>query len=457
MLQDYLETGLEWLKAVIREPHQTQTRWGRTIRFGYDLIIVGAKQLREDRAPQMAAALAFRTLFGLIPVVVVATVLVRALSGPMEFKKTLEGWIDSLVTRLNLGEVSVFAVTEGGDPQTLAEWLKQVISPVADINLAAIGWIGVAVLIYAAIGLMVTIENSFNTVYRAPEGRSWARRFQVYWFVLTVAPVAIGLTFWLDARIEQWIEYIGRFTWLLTALRVAWGVALSWLVMFLIYWQVPNTNVAIRPALIGAGVAAIIIEIGKRSLDAYVGNMLSLQQLYGSLGLIPLFMFWVYLMWLTALLGLEVASTLQHLHGRKLEELEPKRPVTGVVDPVMIVRVMQIVAERFSQSLATTSRQLSEQACIAEPTVCLMLDKLVQENVLHRLDREDNAVTLARPPQQITADQLMEIGYALADDGQEGAASMVVRSLREAQKKLASTLTLSTLADSAPPPQQPCA
>ena len=456
MLQDYIEPVLDWLKTVIREPRETQTRWGRAIRFGYDLIIHGAKQLREDRAPQMAAALAFRTLFGLIPVVVVATVLVRALSGPQEFKRTLEGWIDSLVTRLNLADVSVFATTQGEQAQTLAGWLKQVISPVADVNIAAIGWIGVAVLIYAAIGLMVTIENSFNTVYRAPEGRSWARRVQVYWFVLTIAPVAIGLTFWLDSRIEHWIEYVGRFTWLLTALRVLWGVALSWLVMFLFYWQVPNTSVAIRPALIGAGVAAIIIEIGKRSLDAYVGNMLSLQQLYGSLGLIPLFMFWLYLMWLTVLLGLEVASTLQHLQGRKLEELEPKRPLTGVVDPVMIVRVMQIVAERFNQSLATTARQISEQACVAEPTVCLMLDKLVQENALHRLDREDGAVTLARPPEQITAAQLMEIGYALADDGQESGASLVVRSLRDAQKKLASTLTLSTLADDSMS-QPPCA
>jgi membrane protein len=60
---------------------------------------------------------------------------------------------------------------------------------VGDLNLETLGWIGLAVMIYAAVAMMVTIENCFNTIYRAPEGRSWLRRLPTYWTVLTLGPL----------------------------------------------------------------------------------------------------------------------------------------------------------------------------------------------------------------------------------------------------------------------------
>ena len=54
---------------------------------------------------------------------------------------------------------------------TLAEWLHSLLSQAASVNLAAVGWVGVAVIGYAAVSLIATIENSFNTIYRA-SGRS---------------------------------------------------------------------------------------------------------------------------------------------------------------------------------------------------------------------------------------------------------------------------------------------
>ena len=53
-----------------------------------------------------------------------------------------------------------------------------------------------------------------------------------------------------------------------------------------------------RPADRGP-VAVILLEIGKRSLGA--ADAFSMSSLYGSLGLIPVFMFWMYLMWMFVL------------------------------------------------------------------------------------------------------------------------------------------------------------
>ena len=193
MASQRLQSVIEWLKRVVTQPRGELTRWQRAVRFGYDLGIHGARQLRRDRAPQMAGALAFRTLFSLLPVMVVATVLAKALMGRGELREFLERTIRTLVSNLGLAEVTVSSAAAAGEeegPLTLAEFLIGFVDPVADFDLAALGWMGVVVVIYAAIGLMVTIERSFNTITNAPEGRPWIHRITIYWTVLSISPLA---------------------------------------------------------------------------------------------------------------------------------------------------------------------------------------------------------------------------------------------------------------------------
>ena len=200
--------------------------------------------------------------------------------------------------------------------------------------------------------------------------------------------------------------------------------------------------------MIGAFVAAVVLEVGKRSMGAYLGNALSIRQLYGSLALTPLFMFWVYLMWLVILFGLEVSATLQMLGGRRLEELEQKRRASGLVDPAAVLMVMRIVAEQFGSARPVTAREISERTAIGEATVALRLSRLEEEELVHRLVRPEDAVSLSRPPEQISGGQLLEIGYQLV---QEATPGPLLSRLREAQKAVLSESTLATLVLNAPP------
>ena len=53
-----IEQVTDWVKRVITQPRSELTRWQKRVRFAYDLGRYGAKQLDEDNASQMAAALA---------------------------------------------------------------------------------------------------------------------------------------------------------------------------------------------------------------------------------------------------------------------------------------------------------------------------------------------------------------------------------------------------------------
>jgi len=266
----------------------------------------------------------------------------------------------------------------------------------------------------------------------------------IYWTILTVSPLAIAATLYLDSSFSGLIHSVGAWQWLLKTANVMWSFTAMWLVMTLIYKLVPNTAVSLRSALAGAFVAAILLEIGKRTLGAYLSNAVPISLLWGSLGL-PIFMFWVYLMWLVVLFGLEVTSILHQLRGRQLQEVEQKRPRTGLLEPAAVLTVMEVIARRFEDSLPTTAGQISVETALSETGVEMMLGRLAAAGYVHRLDHAEAAVVLARPPDRIAAAELIEIGFAMVDEAQGRGHSAILDRLREAQRSLMSSTTLASL------------
>jgi membrane protein len=203
--------------------------------------------------------------------------------------------------------------------------------------------------------------------------------------------------------------------------------------------------------MIGAAIAAVLLEVGKRTMGMYLQNALSLSQLYGSLGLIPLFMFWVYLMWLAILFGLQVSSTLQHLRGRRVAELERQQAESAIVDPSAAILLMRVVAERFSEGKSADPSLLSAAAGLSEPIVERLVDALVREGLLHRVADSDNAVVLGQPAEDVPLDRVLKTAHRLVQrtvDNQPTAD--LLESLHNAQRETGAEVNLADLLGSAP-------
>jgi len=447
MLRRTLETVVHWLKRVVTQPREELDRWQTAVRFTYDLGRFGLRQLQHDRAEQMAAALSFRTLFGLLPVLVVATVLVRALGTEEQFLEPLE----KLLVFWGLDDVRIAPPTDvANGTTTLGVWLRERVREAEQVSLAAIGWVGVVITFYAAISLVVTIENCFNVIYRASQGRLWKYRVPLYWFILTISPLILVSSTYVNGRFEQLLAGIETYRWLTATVGILWSVFAIWLLMLTVYLLFPNTKVHWRPAMIGALVSAVFLEIGKRTMGMYLENALSISQLYGSLGLIPLFMFWVYLMWAVVLFGLQVSSTLQHLHGRQLAELEQQRRESIMIDPAVVVVIMKAVAERFLNGRTTSIDRIASVTGLPEAVTERIMDQLVAAELLHRVADSKRSVALSRPPGEIPVERLLEIAFSAADvDVGDHRASQLLDSLRAAQKEATTGASLETLLDDA--------
>ena len=123
MIRRRLRPLIQWIKRVVTQPRHELKRWQKALRFTYDLGRYGTRHLRHDRAPQIAAALSFRTLFALFPVLVVCTILVRAMIGIDEFRAV----VDSLLASA-FGDVKIVLPGDATSTSTtLSDWVDELI------------------------------------------------------------------------------------------------------------------------------------------------------------------------------------------------------------------------------------------------------------------------------------------------------------------------------------------
>ena len=394
--------------------------------------------LAEARAAQMAAALSFRMLFGILPVLVVGTIVVKSVMG-----EEFPAFVTRMIEAAGMDEVSLVRpdVDDGGTTTVpLGTWVNEMVAYAASLNLAAIGWIGVGTVAFSAIWLLVAIEESFNIVCRAPRGRSWLRRVLVYWFLLTFGPLTLGAIPWALHEAKQFMAERGVPEGALDGSSLLLGFLVLWSTVFVAYLIVPHTRMRLRPTLLGSLVAALLLEIGRRSLGAYMANAFSVSRLYGSLGLIPLFMFWVYIMWLVVLFGLQISALLQALDARGKVRAVAALGRTSL-EPALAAAVMEQIVQGFASGRHATLESLAEACGIDLPAAQRIVDALVGAKLAIQPTPE-GPILPGRDPGAIRADEPLEAGFLLADDGRHGATRGVLRTLREAQRRAAHSITL---------------
>jgi membrane protein len=99
--------------------------------------------------------------------------------------------------------------------------------------------------------------------------------------------------------------------------------------MLAVYLIVPSQSPRFHAAAAGALVSAIGLEIARSFLHFYISRTLSLSLVYGSLGLVPVFMFWMYVIWMIVLVGLQVAVLWDALARRGLQNLMDRHPTNA--------------------------------------------------------------------------------------------------------------------------------
>lgn len=198
---------------------------------------------------------------------------------------------------------------------------------VANVNkMTAVGAVG---LIITALLLMHTIDTALNEIWRSHKKRPLVYSFAVYWMILTLGPLLAGASLAISSYLLslRWVSVSGVTSLIDHTLRV-FPLLLSWLAFWLLYSIVPTRRVPSHDALVGALVAGLLFEAGKKAFALYVTMFPSYQMIYGVLAVIPILFLWVYWTWCIVLLGAEITVTLDVYRQLKRQEQEQEREET---------------------------------------------------------------------------------------------------------------------------------
>ncbi|MBL9141965.1 MAG: YihY family inner membrane protein [Phycisphaerae bacterium] len=410
-------------------------RPNNAVRIGRVLALL-YKRAYDDQITMTAAALSYKTLLGLIPILVVVTLVAKTLMGA-KFAPFVAGFIQSL----GLDQMKITPPSTGGGgasqgPVALGAWVEEIVTQASQVDLSALGTVGVAVTVASAIWLMTSIEMSFNGIYRARQGRGWVKRVVLYWSVLTGGPLLIGAIPLLAGVLKDASDQANA-AWIFTAIKTVWDLAVLWVLLLFAYLIVPAARVRVKSAAIGSLLAALIILALKWFLSAYFARAFGISRLYGSLGLIPVFMFWMYTVWLAVLIGLEVTAIAHTLRVRGLDAGDS----TGdgrFADPTTLLAVMEEACEAWVRGTPASREHIAATLCIDDRLAGEMLEQLAKSGFLQYTDA--GVYVPARPPESFRADEVLLAGIALCAGGASIARADVASALRKIQLDAAATM-----------------
>jgi membrane protein len=276
------------------EPLDTLYRWSDRMR---DRARTGTflrflwRRFLDDRLFESAGALSFTMVFALVPL---SMVVFGVLSAFPVFSK----WSDQLSDY-------IFSNFVPGSARAIEGYLRQFSQ-----NTGQLTTVGVIALVVSLLITLVSVEATFNKIWRVKTARPKFSRFLVYWTVLTLGALVATASLALSTRFfalgifktasGQWLEDV--------MLQLA-PMMIEWIAFAAIYRVVPHRTVQWRHAIAGAALAVLLLECVKWGIGLYLGSFGAYEKIYQKLAFVPIFLLWIYFGWISILLGASFASS----------------------------------------------------------------------------------------------------------------------------------------------------
>ena len=360
------------------------------------------QRMAEDRLSQQAAALTYNTLFSLLPTLVLALIVMSMVlsTGQVQREEIV------LLHKLGLGQLRNRQGGAGSAGLFLQTVTAQIQKMRTVLQSPGTGLVGFAVLLWGALSLMNVVEATFNRVYRVTRRRTWVRRLPLYWCVLTLGPLGVASSLVFSGKLLATIGH--RAGPILAPLTFLLALGIDWILLMLFYRLIPNAYVRWRSAALGAAAATLLWEAGKYGFGLYVHYLAGYGKWYGNLGLIPLFMFWVFLTWMFVLLGLQIAFIDQHYMALQRRHLSPHGLGAGWIDIRWVLPLAVLLVRRFQTGATLDAAAAAHELGLPPEVSETMLNCLASAGLVHTLGPANNHYVLARPPERISTLELLQ-------------------------------------------------
>ncbi|MDX8394164.1 MAG: YihY family inner membrane protein [Mariprofundales bacterium] len=324
-----------------------------------------------DRCILEASALAYATLLAIVPLAALGFSMFATFSaydGLMEHVQSI--MLDYLAP---------------ASREAFAKYLQQIPS-----KMGALSVFGIIGLLVTSIALINAMEAAFNRIWRVDQSRSLVARFMAFWTMLTLAPLLFGVSISITSYFTA-MPLVSNVTSAASSVAgarffVPW--LMSSLALSAAYLWLPNTSVSWRAASIASFMAGALFEFSKNAFGYYVAHVANYEQVYGALGTLPIFLLWLFVIWVIVLLGAEIAYCLQHKHFSEKSSIPLSTSLYSAHRLMMAAATASDKGELLTISAAQA--HLENDLNISEEQIRLLLIHLQKQGLLHHIYDEQH-------------------------------------------------------------------
>lgn len=297
----------------------------------------GSKWL-DDKAPRLAASLAFYTLLSLAPLLIFAV----SVAGLMFGEEAARGQISGQLAGI-LGEKGALAV-------------QAILANAKTPSSGIVGTVvGIALALFGASGVFGELQGALNVIWNVDSkpGRGvkgfLRDRFFSFSLVLGVAfllLVSLVLSAGLSA-IGAYLSHTlpgGETVWQVLNLLIS--LAITSVLFGLIFKVLPDVEIHWREVWVGALATAILFTLGKFAIGLYVGRS-SVASPFGAAGSVVALVVWVYYSAQILFFGAELTRVWAKHHGADIKPTKNAVAVERKIEPLPIPRSQLPDYERF--------------------------------------------------------------------------------------------------------------
>jgi membrane protein len=249
----------------------------------------------DDRGPQLAASISYHVLFSLFPLAIVLTALFSIFSRLTGVRASAINTIVDAVPLSESGASSLRHLLEG-----------------ATGSRSSLGLLGLVGLIWAASGMMAALRSALNAAWDVEQVRPFLKGklidIGLVFAAATGILASLGVTIAVRLLASHAPDSPLGSSWATWLLGAAVPLAYAFALVFLLYRFIPAARVEPRYAWPPALGVAVLYVLGQNLFAFYLQQFGHYNALYGSLGAVVAFMFFVYLGASVLLLGAELAS-----------------------------------------------------------------------------------------------------------------------------------------------------
>jgi membrane protein len=277
-----------------------------------------AGQWSEHKDARLGAALAYYSIFSLGPLIVIALAIAGLAFGAEAVQAQVFGVLHGLLG--DSGTQAIEAMLRGANRP------REGIVPTL---------LGVATLVFAAVGVVVQLKDALNTVWdvKTPPGSGIWRFARTYiWSLAGVLSlgflllVSMLLTAALSAAGKYVAPYLPEATLQIAGFLASFAV-ISLLFAMMFKW-LPDTPIEWRDVWLGAILTAALFEGGKLLIGLYIGKQ-GLESTYGAAASIVVVLIWVYYSAQLVLLGAEFTNVYARRYGSQRNASTDRGPTGG--------------------------------------------------------------------------------------------------------------------------------